>query len=104
MSAQAAELIGFLLIAVLVGYCLGRFSAPRRDAGLADIDRKLTMLTEHFKLKWDPTIGVPESVLSQIRAGNRMEAIKAYREATGKSLKESYERIEEIEKRIRFRV
>jgi hypothetical protein len=98
------EIFGFLLVAVLFGFCLGRLTAPRRDAGLAHIDRKLTMLTEHFKLKWDPTVGVPESVLSHVRAGNKLEATKQYREATGKSLKESYERIEEIEKRIRFRV
>lgn len=94
----------FLLVAVLLGFLLGRLSAPRGSSGLADMDRKLTMLTEHFKLKWDPTAGVPEGVIAQVRAGNKIEAVKLYREATGKGLKESYERIEEIDKRIRFRV
>ena len=96
--------LAFLLVAVVVGFILGRWSAPRHTSAFASLDRKLTMLTEHFKLKWDPMAGVPESVLAQIRAGNKIEAVKQYREVTGKGLKESYERVEEIEKRIRFRV
>ena len=94
----------FLLVAVLVGFILGRWSAPKNTGSFTSLDRKLTMLTEHFKLKWDPTVGVPESVLAQVRAGNKIEAVKQYREATGEGLKEAYERIEEIDKRIRFRV
>ena len=98
------EQLLFLLMAVVLGFFCGRLSAPRGSSELADIDRKLTMLTEHFKLKWDPMAGVPEAVLAQIRAGNKIEAVKLYREATGKALKDAYQRIEEIDKRIRFRV
>ncbi|MGD8322819.1 MAG: hypothetical protein PVF50_00540 [Gammaproteobacteria bacterium] len=94
----------WLLAALLVGFVLGRMSAPARDGNLSRIDRKLTMLTEHFKLKWDPTVGVPDEVLARVRAGNKVEAIRLYRELTGKGLKESHELIEEIDKRIRFRL
>jgi hypothetical protein len=94
----------WLLIAVLVGYILGSTSRRGHADRFADIDRKLTMLMDHFKLKWDPTVGVSEEVLSQVRAGNKIEAIKLYRDATGRTLKEAHERIEQIDRRIRFRV
>jgi len=98
------ELLIWLLVALVVGYVVGRLSRPSHDSSLIQIDRKLTMLTEHFKLKWDPTVGVPEEVLAKIRAGNKVEAIKLYRELTGKGLKESHELVDEIDKRIRFRL
>lgn len=98
------QLAIWLLVAVLLGFVLGRMSKPSLDSALMRMDRKLTMLTEHFKLKWDPTVGVPEEVLAQVRAGNKVEAIKLYRELTGCGLKESHELIDEIDKRIRFRL
>lgn len=99
------EQIGiWLLAAVLVGFVLGRMSRPAADGNLSRIDRKLTMLTEHFKLKWDPTVGVPEEVLAKVRAGDKVEAIKLYRELTGTGLKASHELIDEIDRRIRFRL
>jgi hypothetical protein len=94
----------WLLVALIVGYVLGRVSRPSQDSNLSRIDRKLTMLTEHFKLKWDPTVGVPEEVIAKVRAGQKVDAIKLYRELTGKGLKESHELVEEIDKRIRFRL
>ena len=94
----------WLLLAVIVGFVLGRLSKASPDSSLMRMDRKLTMLTEHFKLKWDPTVGVSEEVLAQVRAGNKVEAIKLYRELTGCGLKESHELIDEIDKRIRFRL
>ena len=94
----------WLLGALIVGFFLGRMSKRSNDTDLWQIDRKLTMLTEHFRLKWDPTIGVPEDVLAQVRAGNKVAAIKLYRDLTGKGLKESHDLIEEIDKRIRFRL
>lgn len=94
----------WLLVAIIIGFVLGRLSRSSSDGNLMRIERKLTMLTEHFKLKWDPTVGVPEEVLAQVRAGNRVEAIKLYRELTGIGLKESHELIDQIDKRIRFRL
>lgn len=94
----------WLLVAIIIGFVLGRLSRSSNDGNLMRIERKLTMLTEHFKLKWDPTVGVPEEVLAQVRAGNRVEAIKLYRELTGIGLKESHELIDQIDKRIRFRL
>ena len=94
----------WLLVAALVGFVVGRRSRYGHIDRLAELDRKLTMLTDHFKLKWDPTVGVSEEVLSLVRAGNKVEAIRLYRDATGKTLREAHERIEQIDRRIRFRV
>jgi hypothetical protein len=94
----------WLLVAALVGFIAGRRSRYGHIDRLAELDRKLTMLTDHFKLKYDPTIGVADEVLSLVRAGNKVEAIRLYRDATGKTLKEAHERIEQIDRRIRFRV
>ena len=101
MIEQAAI---WLIVAVVVGFVLGRLSKSSPEGSLMRMDRKLTMLTEHFKLKWDPTVGVPEEVLAQVRAGNKVEAIKLYRDLTGSGLRESHELIDEIDKRIRFRL
>ena len=94
----------WIFVALIVGFVFGRWSRPPQDSRLSHIDRKLTMLTEHFKLKWDPTVGVPEEVLAKVRAGSKIEAIKLYRDLTGRGLKESHDLIEEIDRRIRFRL
>lgn len=93
-----------LLIVFAAGLLVGRAMRPRPDERLTAIERRVNMLTDHFQLKWDPTVGVPEDVLSKVRAGEKIEAIKRYREHTGKGLKESHDLIEEIDRRIRFRL
>lgn len=98
------QLAFWIFAALIVGFIFGRWSRPAHDSRLSHIDRKLTMLTEHFKLKWDPTVGVPEEVLAKVRAGSKVEAIKLYRDLTGRGLKESHDLIEEIDRRIRFRL
>lgn len=39
-------------------------------------------------------------VLTALRAGNKIQAIKAYREATGEGLKDAKDAVEALEKRL----
>ena len=45
--------------------------------------------------------GLPSNVMEALRAGNKIGAIKLYREATGLGLKESLDAIEAFERKLR---
>jgi hypothetical protein len=53
---------------------------------LSRIEAKLDLLVNHAGLTFDPKAGVPAGVLEALECGNKIEAIKLYREATGVGL------------------
>jgi hypothetical protein len=66
---------------------------------LSRIEGKLDALMRHFNLRFDPLDGVPPDVLAALRQGQKIEAIKRYRQATGAGLAEAKEAVEEAARR-----
>ncbi len=77
-----------------------RLSAlEQRVAALSRLDGKLDALLKHAGVKYTPYDNLPDEVVQALQRGEKIQAIKRYRQATGAGLKEAKECIEEVQKR-----
>jgi hypothetical protein len=89
-------LVLFLLIAVLARRLI---SMENRLAKLILIDAKLDLLLKAERLEYDPLAQLPSEVVKALQAGQKIKAIKHYREAMSVSLAEAKSVIEEAQRR-----
>lgn len=101
MTEQAALISALILCLILVNFLLGaRLSKiERRISNLSSIDAKLDLLLKHSGLQYDPYKNLPSSVVEAVAKGNKIEAIKPYRDVTAVGLKEAKDFIEEVQRR-----
>lgn len=66
---------------------------------LSRLDAKLDVLLKHAGIQFDPYQDVPAAVIAALERGEKIQAIKDYRLATGAGLKEAKEFVEEIQRR-----
>jgi ribosomal protein L7/L12 len=101
MTEQTAFISALILCVMLVNVLLGvRVSKlEQRLFSLSRIDAKLDVLLMHSGLEYDPYKDLPSAVVEAVARGNKIEAIKRYREATAVGLKEAKDFIEEIQRR-----
>ena len=88
-------LIGGLVAVVVVR--LASSDAPSR--ALSRLEGKLDALMKHHGVRYDAYADLAPSVLDALRRGKKIQAIKAYRVASGAGLKEAKEYIEELQRR-----
>jgi hypothetical protein len=99
------EQTAFIFVAILCVILLNGLLAARllriesRLAKLSSMDAKLDLLLKHAGLDYDPYKGLPPAVLEAILNGNKIEAIKRYREFAGVGLKEAKDFIEDVQRR-----
>jgi hypothetical protein len=94
-------LVLFLLIALLARRLI---SMENRLAKLIPIDAKLDLLLKAARLEYDPLAQLPGEVVKALQAGQKIEAIKHYREAMSVSLAEAKSVIEEAQRRAGLRL
>ena len=94
-----------IIVMVTGAVVLGRIAVlhKRLDA-FSRLDGKLDALLEHAGIQFDPYRNVPASVVTALERGQKIEAIKNYRAATGAGLKEAKEFVEEVQRRRRMSV
>ena len=63
------------------------------------LERQIAFLLEHLRLEYreEPNAGVSPEILELVRGGDKLRAIKLFREETGLGLKEAKEFIESLE-------
>jgi hypothetical protein len=90
----------FVLMAVVV---FRRLRAAQLRGHVVDLSRsqrrteaKIDLLLKQAGLSYDPRANVPPGVLEALRAGQKIEAIRQYRMATGVDLKTAKEFVEEL--------
>jgi ribosomal protein L7/L12 len=88
-------LVLFLLI-TLLGTRL--ISMEKRLAKLTPIEAKLDLLLKAAQLEYDPLRNLPGDVVKALQAGQKIEAIKRYREVMSVSLAEAKSVIEEAQR------
>jgi ribosomal protein L7/L12 len=72
----------------------------KRSASLSRIEAKVDLLLQNAGVRYDPYKDVPPAVSQAIARGDKIAAIKEYRDATGVGLKEAKEFVEEIQRRL----
>ncbi|MEU7054674.1 ribosomal protein L7/L12 [Streptomyces sp. NPDC046197] len=90
------DILGFLAVAValLVGIVSTESRLARADRRIARVERKLDLVLDHLGLREeDPAL---DAVAGLARDGKKIEAIRAYREATGAGLKEAKEAVDRL--------
>ncbi len=71
----------------------------KKVSAISRLEAKLDLLLTDAGIAYDPLADLPPGVMEAVRAGEKIRAIKCYRQATGAGLKESKEFIEEIQAR-----
>ena len=77
---------------------LGR-SRDHEARALGRVEAKLDAILKHQGIQFDPYAEVPPKVIEALQRGQKIEAIREYRLATGIGLKDAKERVEEIWRR-----
>ena len=85
------------IVVALIGARIG--SIEQRLGALSRLEGKLDAVLKHQGIRFDPYGETPPAVLDALRRGRTIEAIKAYRVATGVGLKEAKEYVDEIRRR-----
>jgi len=85
----------FVLAAIVIASFAGLESKlVRTDRRIARVERKLDLVLDHLGLHEDEP-SLPQ-VAALLRDGKKIQAIKAYREATGADLREAKEAVERM--------
>lgn len=71
----------------------------KRLRQLSRIDAKLDMLLKQAELEFNPLEHVKQDVIDAIRRGDKIEAIRLYRETNDVGLKDAKEYVEELQRR-----
>jgi hypothetical protein len=101
MSEQIAIVAVLMvgLFAVIASQSVLPKMIERRLARLFFVEAKLDILLNHFGLQFDPYKNLPNAVVEALRSGQTLKAIRSYREATGVTLKEAKDFIDEVQRR-----
>ncbi|MGP0066347.1 MAG: hypothetical protein ACLQGP_22510 [Isosphaeraceae bacterium] len=91
-------LISLLTFSLVWGLYSRNIDQQHRSA-ISRLEAKLDLLLKNAGLDYDPYADLPPSVVDSLRKGEKIEAIKRYREATGADLKTAKEFIEEAQRR-----
>ncbi len=89
-----------ILIATIVVVSWFRLATlEKRVAAISGLHGKLDALLKHAGIEFNPYENLAEDVVRAIQRGEKIQAIKHYRAATGVGLKEAKEFIEEVQRR-----
>ncbi|MCX4989646.1 MULTISPECIES: ribosomal protein L7/L12 [unclassified Streptomyces] len=90
------EITGLFVLAALViaGFAGLESKLGRTDRRIAHVERRLDLILDHLGIREDPP-HLPQ-VTAFLRDGKKIQAIKAYREATGAGLKEAKDAVERM--------
>ena len=91
------ELIGLVSFALVTGFIVGRSSMEVAKNNGSILNRKLDAVIEHLGISFDPYKNIPSRITDELNSGNRIKAIKLYRQFSGEGLKEAKKAIDTIE-------
>jgi ribosomal protein L7/L12 len=100
MFAFVLDVSDFIIIWCIVAVSVSAISVylkPRERARLARVEAKLDLLLKHAGLAYDPRAGVPPGVEDALQRGKKIEAMQLYSKATGLSLQEAKDYVDELQ-------
>jgi hypothetical protein len=90
-------MVSFAALALLVSGI--RSGMDKRANMLWRIEAKVDLLLKHSNIEFDPYGNLPREVTDAVGRGEKIRAIKSWREVTGAGLKEAKDFIEEVQRR-----
>ena len=98
MDESVIFAIVILLLAVVVAVRRAHFYRTIADLAKRQTrtEAKVDLLLKQAGITYDPHANVPPGVLDALRAGQKIEAIRVYRQATGVDLKTAKEFVESL--------
>jgi hypothetical protein len=99
--AEGFVVVAFMVVVLLLlGILGGRLNALQRNLGpLSRVEAKVDLLLKQAGIKFDPYASVAFDIAEAVRRGEKIKAIKLYRERTGAGLREAKEYIEVLQQR-----
>ena len=98
-------LAGLIVAGFIACAMVARMGSGRHDArALSRLEAKVDALLKHEGIRFDPYADASPRVLDALRRGEKIEAIKEHRAATGVGLQEAKEYVEELQRRSAPRV
>ncbi len=93
--------LGLLMVGLLVGSIRGFAAIQNRLQKLWRIEAKLDLLLKSAGVEFDPyaMLSLPRDVVDALLRGEKLVAIKLYREATKTDLTEAKKIIDEVQRR-----
>ena len=85
----------FLLTAGFFFFVAKMRPATGDATSLAPIEKRVDALLKNAGIRYDPVSSMPAGVQDALTNGNKIEAIKLYRDATGVGLKEAKDAVEQ---------
>jgi len=87
--------IGIVVLIALSG--ISTFLKPKDQARLRRLESKIDLLIKHAGLANESKVSIPPDVLEALQRGDKIGAIKCYREATGAGLAEAKQQVEAMQ-------
>jgi Ribosomal protein L7/L12 C-terminal domain len=88
-----------LTLILLIGIGARLNAMQSRIGTLFRIEAKLDLLLKQANITFDPYANVPREIAEAVQGGQKIKAIKLYRESAGVGLKEAKDFIEEVQRR-----
>jgi ribosomal protein L7/L12 len=98
-------LAGLIVAGFIACAMVARIGSGHHDTrALSRLEAKVDALLKHEGIRFDPYADASPRVLEALRRGEKIEAIKEHRAATGVGLQEAKEYVEELQRRSAPRV
>jgi hypothetical protein len=98
-ATEAIYVLILLMVFVSMLIQLRLLDILKRLGALSRLDTELDLLLKQAGIDYDPYTNLPLDVVDAVKRGNKIGAIKRYRERTGVGLKEAKDVIEEVQRR-----
>ena len=90
-----SELI--IIGSLILGFLIGKVISSNSNSSTKLLENKVDAIIEHLGVEFKPYKDTPEEVMSALKNGERIKAIKLYRRFSGVGLKEASDIISHIE-------
>jgi ribosomal protein L7/L12 len=95
---EFASVYALLLLILIVSVNWRIAAIERQSAKILRLEAKLDLLLKHAGVAYNPYTTLSPDVAEALRNGQKIEAIKRYRNATGVGLKDAKDFIEEAQR------
>ena len=84
----------FWLVLVFGLFLMAHYLSPKARGSNSRLERKVDLILKHLGI--DPDQGIDEKIMELLKSGQKIQAIKLYREQTGVGLKEAKDYVESL--------